>query len=544
MRKIHTFYFLAFTFYFALANAYAYPLRDWDWHLPGAVYKELDFTQRAQVDRASKLFQQAIDAEGRVKVTELVPLYRNAAGEWRKVQVQGETEDGLEPLLAYAVFMQGYAKQQARDRNEAMKLYNEVLDIYPDQKFIAIPARYMLSNVKREIGDIKQADADLEAIVEDGGANGHVLYWRVISELASIRWGTMKVEEAVELWKKIEAAKGKAPDNLWQHAHNSITFVAFAEGNFADYEASIFLGVPEVNKRRAPIVSESARWVCGGCGGLAGYLERKYPGDKKAGKRKEEIIKLRKQYISWLKSQKVWYDGLDDGWSFAFAMLWAHLGYEKQEALVKRVMALEPLVRGAKPDQIDGRARTLANTLLDFGQGDAARSAAAMIKDQKGRIHFQYEVECRLGAWKQAHMYLTEYMKLAPDDKGAKYDLASLYRNHLGTPEKAIKLYMEIDEPPRTLWLLAETYRQVGKKNESYTTLTEIASVFPNDAPNAVFRMAGWKEQDGDKKMAIGLYRRILGHPQWKQLGVSSAAHQALERLGIATGGAMTNEVH
>ena len=114
--------------------------------MPGEVYKELEFTDRAQVDRAVKLFEQAVDAERRgVKVTDLVPRYRNAAGEWRKVQVQGETAGtGNEPLLAYAVFMQGYAKQQARDRNEAIKLYNEVLDIYPEQKCMAqLSPRFM-----------------------------------------------------------------------------------------------------------------------------------------------------------------------------------------------------------------------------------------------------------------------------------------------------------------------------------------------------------------------------------------------------------------
>ena len=524
------------------------PMRDWDWHLPGSVYKELDFTQRAQVDRAYKLFQQAIDAEWRnTKVTDLVPLYRNAAGEWRKVQVQGETEEGLESLLAYAVFMQGYAKQQARDRNEAMKLYNEVLDIYPEQKFIAVPARYMLSRVKREIGDIKQADADLEEIVDDGGANGHVLYWKVISELAGIRWNSMKVEEAVDLWKKIVDAKGKMHETIWNGAHNSVTFAAFVEGNFADYEASLFLGVPEDVKKRVPILSESARWVSGigrnWDNGVNGYFERKYPGDKNSGKRKEAVIKLRKGYLAWLATQGHVFQGYDDGWAYAFAQLWANLGYEKPDAIQKRVAALEPLVKGAKPDQIDGRAKTLANTMLDFNMNDAARTAAAMVKDQKGRLRFQYEVENRIGEWKQAHMYLSEYLKLAPDDKGAKYDMAWLYRHRLGEKEKAIKLYQEIDDPPRSLWCLAETFREAGKKNESYTTLTEIASVFPNDAPNAILRMADWKVQDGDKKMAIGLYRRILGHPQWKQTGASSSAHQALERLGIATGGAMTNEV-
>ena len=106
-----------------------------------------------------------------------------------------------------------------------------------------------------------------------------------------------------------------------------------------------------------------------------------------------------------------------------------------------------------------------------------------------------------------------------------------------------MKIYQDLNDPPRSLWGLAEALRESGKKNESYTTLTEIASIFPNDAPNAVLRMAQWKERDGDKEKAIALYRRLLSHPKWKQSSASSEAHQALERFGIATGGAMTNEV-
>ena len=51
------------------------------------------------------------------------------------------------------------------------------------------------------------------------------------------------------------------------------------------------------------------------------------------------------------------------------------------------------------------------------------------------------------------------------------------------------------------------------------------------------------EKSDGEKEKAIGLYRQLLKNPKWKQSGASSQAHQALERFGIATGGAMTNEV-
>ena len=68
--------------------------------------------------------------------------------------------------------------------------------------------------------------------------------------------------------------------------------------------------------------------------------------------------------------------------------------------------------------------------------------------------------------------------------------------------------------------------------------------MFANDAPRAVLTLAQLCEQDGDKKKAIALYRRLLSQPEWKKTGESSQAHQALERLGERTGGAMVNEVH
>ena len=555
MRKIHTFYFLAFTFSFALANAYAEPMREWDWHMPGEVYKELEFTDRAQVDRAVKLFEQAIDAERRgVKVTDLVPRYRNAAGEWRKVQVQGETSgNGNEALLAYAVFMQGYAKQQARDRNEAMKLYNEVLDIYPEQKFISVPARYMLSRVKRELGDIKQANADLEEIVEDKGADGHKIFYNVIRSLAGVRWGEGKAEEAAELWEKIVFTQKKVDWSLWKGSRDDLVLARIVTQDFANLEAALFAGLgPEKKKERVGAICENAKWVSEidryGHHGVTAYLDRKFPPEKKKAERKRELEKIRKGYIAWLDGEGGVFEGHDDGWAYAIAQLRALYGYAKNEDIMKRMKAVEAMVRNGKPEQVDGRARTLAFELATIGQKDAARSAAAMAKNTLYRLHLQYELENQLQEWKAAAMYLTEYIGTQPPPdpgslKSAKYDLAWYYRFRLGEPAKAVKIYQELDDPPRSLWGLAESLRESGKKQESYTTLTELTSVFPDEAANAVLRYAQWKEADGEKEKAIGLYRQLLKNPKWKQTGASSQAHQALERFGIATGGAMTNEV-
>mgnify|MGYP003301621981 CR=1 FL=1 len=163
MSKIHRILSLAskvlgLPFLFTLSS-FAEPLREWDWHLPGDVYKELEFTDRAAVDRAVKLFQQAIDAERRgEKVTDLVPMYRAARAEWKKVQIQAEAEGFDEQLLSYVIFMQGLCAARAHDRNEAIKMFGEVIDLYPDETWVSYPARYYLGVTKVGMGDVRAGD--------------------------------------------------------------------------------------------------------------------------------------------------------------------------------------------------------------------------------------------------------------------------------------------------------------------------------------------------------------------------------------------------
>ena len=539
----------------AAAWALAEPIREWDWHLPGDVYKELEFTDRAGVDRAVKLFQQAIDAERRgVKVTELVPRYRAAAGEWRKVQVQGESSgEGSEPLLAYAVFMQGYARQQAHDRNEAMKLYNEVLDIYPEQKFISVPARYMLSCVKRELGDVKKADADLEEIVADKGADGHKIYYNVLRSLGSSAWGKFNVSDAVDCWSKIVFSKGKPDGTLWRNSRDDLITALIVAGTFDELEAAVLAGIDaDKRKDRADAVARTVAWMSETdrywYHAVTQYLDRRYPKEQKASERKAALEKIRRGFAAWTDGEGAVFEGVDDGWRFGVAQFRAHSQIDKPADLVKRAKALEALVKGAKPDAVDGRARTLALDFASLGRKDEARAAAELAKNHLFKLHLQYEVENTLQEWKAAAMYLSEYCETQPppppdDLKRAKYDLAWHYRVRLGEHEKAVKIYQDLDDPPKSLWGLSEALRESGKKEQSYKTLIELTSMFPDEAPEAVLRTAQWRERDGEKEKAISLYRRLLSHSKWKQSRASSEAHQALERYGIATGGAMTNEV-
>ena len=533
----------------AALPALSEPIRDWDWHMPATVYKELEFTDRAGVDRAVKVFQQAIDAERRgVKVTEQVPRYRLAAGEWRKVQVQGETTGGNEGLMAYSIFMQGYAKQQAHDRNEAIKHYEEILDLYPEQRFISIPARYMLSVVKREMGDTRAADNDIEAIVDDQGADGHPIYYNVVYTYANLKWSQGDAESAIKNWEKIVFSKAKPNATLRLWARDKLIFARIATSDFDRLEEILLLDIPTGRKAdRARELLGNAIWMSSqGHSAINEYLTQKYPKEKQKSKRESEFKEICNGYADWMDHESGIFDGVDDGWLYALATFYARYSVDSKKRNKERIQKLTQFVRNAKDNEITGRAQTLVSLFLQYNENEDARNVAALPKNTLDRLHLQYSVESRLFQWKMAVMYLEQFIANKPPQNrviSAKYDLAAIYHHRLGQSDKAIKIYLELDEPPKTLWFLADVYRDCGRKKDAYQMLTEIISMFPPDAPNAVLRMGGWKEADGDKEKAISLYRSLMNHPEWKQTGASSAAHQALERLGIATGGAMTNEV-
>ena len=218
--------------------------------------------------------------------------------------------------------------------------------------------------------------------------------------------------------------------------------------------------------------------------------------------------------------------------------------------------AFRDLVAGLQqvkdPKQRDARVRTIVGLYYDLGDYSAALILADRISEPLAASWLRYEI-CRTASdrgkpmWKECLAHLDEYIKRKPDAGrllNAKYTIVWICRERTGDLERALKTCLDISDPPRSLWELTWTYRKRGEKKKAENCLVEISSMFANDAPRAVLTLAQLCEQDGDKKKAIALYRRLLSQPEWKKTGESSQAHQALERLGERTGGAMVNEVH
>lgn len=546
---------------FALAAAAAAPAFgwewEWNWRMPGDIYKGLEFESRNAVDRAYKATSAAMDAErAGARPTDLVPRFRAAAAEWRKVEIQAESDNTSDALLAYAGFMQGYTRMKAYDVNEAVKFYGQVVDLYDDERWIAFPARYFIGRTKIDMGDTRAGWPLIEELVDDEADAKHPLMGNVLKEVGWRWWDSGREAEAQELWER--GAKpwfAESNRSAWDSCRYGLLLACTVRGDFGALDEFIFAGVKEDNaKRRADIVVDNRNWVLGqlnnGGSGVCSYYARKFP---KEAERKAKLADFRRRYIKWYLEKRPLF--VSAGREFEFDVSAIRLGYgvdSREETNAKILKLVAGLQQVKDPKQRDARVRTIVGLYYDLGDYSAALILADKISEPLAASWLRYEI-CRTASdrgkpmWKECLAHLDEYIKRKPDAGqllNAKYIIVWICRERTGDLERALKTCLDISDPPRSLWELTWTYRKLGDKKKAENCLVEISSMFANDAPRAVLTLAQLCEQDGDKKKAIALYRRLLSQPEWKKTGESSQAHQALERLGERTGGAMVNEVH
>lgn len=522
----------------------------WSWEMPAEVYSELDFSSRAGVDRAARIFSQACEAErSGARVTDLAPRYRAAAAEWRKVQIQAEAENFDETLISYALFMQAYARERAHDTNEALKLYGELVELHPDVGWIAIPAKYRTAVCHLALGDRKRGRREIDAFVGDRTHEGHALMADALDAQAWGLWEERRFGEAMDGWLRILDSRYAASNrDRWNATFELLVVVSLATCDFDRFDEIVFAGVKENDVKGR---YERCRWALD-CAFRSvvhlhfGYRDRcteRYPDAKERGRKAAEA---RRRFAHWFEGCRDTYEKSGHGTEYLFSALRACLYFGSDAETSKRLDDCIVYLRSEKDDgAVNARADEAIGDLLGCGKIDMARTVAGLMRGARAQGWARYTIESRAGDWKAAVQHLEEYIARKPDPaalKRAKWALADICRERTGEVEKAVRLYREIDDPPGTLWALVDCYRRLGKKNEAYATLDEIVSIFDREAPRAVIRQAQYREQDGERDRAIALYRRLLSHPEWKKSGESSQAHQALERLGIATGGAMTNE--
>lgn len=540
----------------AAALPAAAPAYDWngDWKMQGDVYKSLDFSVRTGIDRATRTFAKAVEdaSRGRLSEQDRIAAYRAAAAEWRKVQVQSESGDFDERVLSYALFMQGCAKELARDSNEAVKLYSEVIELYPDILWVSLPAKLRLGCLQLAMGDGRKADATLASLLDDPGSRGTSARAIALRIVGDRQWNAGKFAEAEKSWWEVLSDDLKSSGSGRRAAaRERLMSVAMAKGDFAELDRISMVDRQDTDAQR---LSET-RWLFDfamqvlfyGHSWYMGYGDRVgklYPSEADRRKKTDEA---RKAFFAWFAQKRALYESTGKITSHVLDSLRAAIASGSEQQLSAEFKRVEELIRAAKtPADAASIAGSAKDILCSAGKFDLARRMPEFVKDPLAASWMRYQIESSAGKFDAAVVHLDEYLsrKPSPDaERNAKYALAQICRDRLGKYDRAIALYQELNDPPRTLWDLHNAYRKAGRKAEGYQMLEELESIFPGEAARATWTHAQCLESDGKTKQAIALYRRLLSQPEWKKTQESSWAHQALERHGIATGGAVVNEV-
>lgn len=540
-------FFAAFLFVFSAEAR----VHEWTWNMPGSVYRNLEFTIRSGVDRAAKVFGEAYEARrhNRLTAQQQVSRFRAAAAEWKKVQIQAESESNDSALIGYLSFMQAFSSHLARDRNQAVKSYQEAIDIYGDDRWVAVNAMYWMARARMDMGDVKVGTEVLEELIADKECEKEPVVSMALYDRACQLWSEGKNGQAIEYWERILDSYKDGISIVWNNARSRLREAYACMLDFAQMERIIFIDVADDPKSRARAILDSLAWSMQSLQhsnfALAQWFNKKYPKDKE---RAEKVAAFKRALMAWaVGASKI----MEEGgliWEARMAVFRMKIGTFSRSELSSSV---DELVKNLRAEKDKSRRSRLANdiaiVLADNRIYDLAHNLVSLVEGPSSRSWLKYEIDRRKGDWKLAALDLEECLSQTSDPESSlrvKYTLAAIYRDNTKEYDKAIKLYTDISNPPRSLWELQIAYRAAGKKKECYRVLTELMSIFPDYGARSAYQMALYREADGEKEAAINLYKRLLRQKEWKKSPESSQAHQKLERYGIATGGAVINEVH
>jgi TolA-binding protein len=490
----------------------------WTWKLEAERYGALNLFERAQYDKAKRLFEEKD--------------YRAAAAEFEKFKVQFPDS----AALSYVLFMRGFSFHHAKDRNEAIKVYNEVMDFFGDVVADAAPALFYLGIAHLENGDTRAGLEAMLEVVEDEDYQKHPVAAGALRRLADNKWRNGEQEAAVVFWKQaVRDFGGSNPDEA-NAARYKVTDFYIKSRNYSGYEKWLL----NDENRDDP---KHRKWVAELAWGRA-WNNFHTEWGKYTNFNREEKKQDVAAFYAWFKAQKAWYDKADDGWRFYYNAIYFVSQRMGDRAETRRLIdELAPQTQ-ALASEADRNARYawLADRMREAADWTSAEYCISKMTDALSAEYKRYEMAYYRSQWDAAIAHLEALEKAnsqswSPRALGAH---AALFKDRLGRYEEAIVLYRKINNPPANLWAIQECYYRWGKLQEALTTLNEIENSFPDSASRAAWHKASYYHAAGRSTEAVAAARRVL--KMYPKSPESSKAHQLLEGYGIATGGGVLDE--
>ena len=482
----------------------------WSWQLSASRYKKLNTFQRALYKKAKHAFEKR--------------QYREAATLFEKFKVEHDES----PILSYIIFMHGYSLHHAKDRNKAIRTYNEVLDYFPGVIEDASPALFYLGKAHFDNGQNKKGMLSMKEMAEDEDYREHALAAGALLVLAENHWKNKEKEKAIKYWRQIVDDFSTSSPKEAANARHSVYCHLLVTQSFGEAVTWLAAGT----KREDAGVR---RWILNEYIGVLKGLRHNWK-DKAAQKSMYATFwtfyKEHEKYYTDNYRWKYLLDGLDlCGDS-------NNLTKEREKWLG---IAVQEADKTKEPTERDSKIKEISDLFL---KTNIERSYYLLQKMKNQTLasfykasYLQYERKYQ-GAYDQ-HL---EVEKLKDKELSLKSLAARAHLLHiyLNKPDEAIKLYEQISAPPGTLWNIADCYKRLKKHENALRVYSTIESSFPPEGAKAAWARADHCSKIGERKKAVGEARRILKvYPKKRE---ASYAHQLLEKYGIATGGGLIED--
>ena len=487
-----------------------------DWRLADDRYQAMDPFERSQYDKAARLFD-----EGE---------YRAAAAEFGKFMSQhGDCVN-----LSYMVLMQGRSMHLDNKRHRAIEIYDQVIDYFAHVDADAAAAMYYKGLAYIANGDVVKGVATLRGLVEHERFRDRPVVAGALRRLADYYAGEGRWDRAVTYWKQTVEDFAQTNVDEAKRARANVTEHYIALGDYEAYESWILAGEEADDPERR-------RWASDYAWGQAYHRERQWRNQIPEGATVEQRRRAFFDYFTaredaWVASDRRW-DYFQHAINYAVHRL---RDGDSVEALVDGAVAATRELDSAAAR--DDRYDWLADRLKRGGHFARARYCLDQMSDQMRATYGRYELLARQKQWQQAADVLQQLIAAGKGDWPARAErqLANVYRVHLNQQDEAIELYRKVNDPPATIWAISDAYVRKGELDKGLSMLVELENSFPAEAPDAAWKRVSLLAQKNRDDRAIAEARRILKvYPKSRE---SSAAHQFLEKRGIATGGAVIDE--
>jgi tetratricopeptide (TPR) repeat protein len=502
-------------------------------------------------------------------------------------------------VTPYAILRKGRSLQEVQKRFEAIAVYQEVLDFFPDDVKFAAAALYRIGECHMQNGDVSKAMKAWFELSEDPEYVKEPLGAPALNGLAENLIKQGKVEEGIKRYDQVaiefrtknpDSANGAAgrvvnhyvrtkpdadklrdfhvrfhhpqgqPPELaadepyWRGVretirHNSqFTDVQKGEKNdFFRYWAGRMQPMLPANDDHQLDVARYLRIVDGDEAAWVARLDKQFADHQKEGDA-GRIIRWIGLFAANRPKAEEYYRKLD------FAKL-------SNDAIVATCGAIidnggDPALAANAFDKLrfaemkDEQKQSLVNWLQQRSQfpgsrdlairtcrsfSDATQGTMALLRYLHWRAQY-----ARVPADIPEGLAVAAEMQKTPATAKEAYGIAANLLQWSGKYEEAIAAYRQADAPPGTLYSIADCLVALGRLDPAVSQLREIENFFQDQAPVAALKIAYLYRDAGIKEKFVRTLRGVL--KKYPKSGQSSEAHQRLEEMGLPIGGGVDAE--